>query len=1245
MRWVSTSDLERWADSQVSRLDFAHLIGRLICASATNISSFRFPSGDGGDLPGFDGHLIAKGGMFVPDGESIWEFGTGQDYKEKAEADYEKRKEQVTPELAAKVTFVFATLQKWARPKTTLHDWVQQKKSENYWKDVRFYDAVSIEKWLEDSPAVAATFARNDLKKLPETGIRGLSQFWEEYSKRTEPPITEQMLLCDRSEQADQIISDLSNPTGVILLAADSTEEALAFVVAAIRKSDKRFADYFASRLLILDTEDAVRAFAHWKNMIFLVGGQHSSLAGSLADTSLIVVAHGKDRAQGNYIVLPRQSSSALGRALEDGGFVGKDGYEFARQYGRSVTILARKRARAGARKPEWIDSGQRLIPALLAGAWDRHYDKDIALIAKLSGEEYYAYEEKLHPFIKLADSPVDREGAVWSIRAPVDAFVYLGSLVNPGHIERLAAAIRTVFSRDELEEEGSTFIDMSERRTKIYSSWLRDGLANTLLQIAVLGEQADLNLPKFHGQAFVNELISSLPGLSENHRLIESLGRQLPMLMEAAPGPLLQALELLLEGDGSKIRPIMEERDGWLTPIGRHTELLWALERIAWDESYFLKAIIILTKLAALDPGGKLGNRPINSLRAILLPWHPQTHAGLPLRQTALNKIVQVDAQVGWSLIAELLPKGHDSVLNTPRLSLREGIGAKEHALTNQDVFKFYDQIIEFAVRLSGSNSERWETLISVVGSVNPIHRRRISEGLREHFDGLPKENRRDLWGVLQEEINRNLKFGDQDWALSKEDLHDFMLILEEFKPESSVDRYLWLFNDWLPDVPEAKDDPRPAIEKRRKEALEDIVSQFGPMGIVELGLAAKLPFHVAGTFISLADRFDDIAAVLESLLARNDQTFLIPLIAGAYHRFTDEVTKFVAEVYSAKRINNDVLVKILVTLPDDREIWNFAGKFGPELDELYWRQKSFWFNSDSREDIVYAIERAIASRRSYAAIRLAHDKSNVLETSLLLKILDGVFHDLAADASKVDSMASYYVSKLLGAIERRDDVDIRNVAQIEYALLPLIDNDKRPLALHKMMATYPSFFVDVIKDVFKESSALPREPTEENRAKAKAGFSLLMSFRTVPGSREDKTIDLEQLRDWCNGAIALGAASDRKIITEQYVGHILAYAPSDSGDNEWPCKEVRILIEELESDEVERGLEVERHNMRGVYSKSPYEGGKQERALADVARRASVTSNQYPRTSAMLKRIAEDWEREASREDERAELMKMKD
>ena len=114
---------------------------------------------------------------------------------------------------------------------------------------------------------------------------------------------------------------------------------------------------------------------------------------------------------------------------------------------------------------------------------------------------------------------------------------------------------------------------------------------------------------------------------------------------------------------------------------------------------------------------------------------------------------------------------------------------------------------------------------------------------------------------------------------------------------------------------------------------------------------------------------------------------------------------------------------------------------------------------------------------------------------------------------------------------------------------------------------------------------------------------------------------------------------------MTAEYTGHVLAHAPADPSDEAWPHKTVRDLLEKLSSEEAERGLKIERFNMRGVYSKGLFEGGKQERGFAAQYRGWAAKCDSWPRTQRLLNEIAKEWDRHAEWEDSEARKDRMRD
>ena len=159
--------------------------------------------------------------------------------------------------------------------------------------------------------------------------------------------------------------------------------------------------------------------------------------------------------------------------------------------------------------------------------------------------------------------------------------------------------------------------------------------------------------------------------------------------------------------------------------------------------------------------------------------------------------------------------------------------------------------------------------------------------------------------------------------------------------------------------------------------------------------------------------------------------------------------------------------------------------------------------------------------------------------------------------------------------------------------------------ITLHKIMADDPASFVMIICDVFKPASGESREPTEDARRRASVGYRVLDSFHVLPGL-DGQELDVDKLREWVGTVRRLAQESDRAKIADEFIGHLFAYAPSDS-DGFWPHIAIRTTLEELQSDQIELGIQIERSNMRGVVTKAMYEGGGQERTLAEQARAQS--------------------------------------
>ncbi|WP_269227677.1 hypothetical protein [Flavobacterium eburneipallidum] len=94
MRLITTGEIENWADTIECKYYLPQLIRRLIIATIdfNSIKHLQFSYGEDINTGGYDGELLTESeNLFVPSGETVWEFGTTNNKKGKADEDYEKR--------------------------------------------------------------------------------------------------------------------------------------------------------------------------------------------------------------------------------------------------------------------------------------------------------------------------------------------------------------------------------------------------------------------------------------------------------------------------------------------------------------------------------------------------------------------------------------------------------------------------------------------------------------------------------------------------------------------------------------------------------------------------------------------------------------------------------------------------------------------------------------------------------------------------------------------------------------------------------------------------------------------------------------------------------------------------------------------------------------------------------------------------------------------------------------------------
>ena len=740
-----------------------------------------------------------------------------------------------------------------------------------------------------------------------------------------------------------------------------------------------------------------------------------------------------------------------------------------------------------------------------------------------------------------------------------------------------------------------------------------------------------------------VRELLARANG---DWRIWASIAHSLPLLAEAAPDVFVSAVEAGLAGDDSVIMKLFVEEPGPLFASSQHTGLLWSLETLAWSPDYLGRATLILAQLVNRDPGGRLSNRPEKTLRAIFLPWLPQTAATVEERLRVLDLLRQRDPGVAWTLMRQLLPEFYGVGTLTAKPRWREWV-PETNVVARREVFTVTKELLHRMLDDVALNGMRWEDLIGALASLPPEQHEAVVSRLGTIDPAqLQPADQAVIWNALRKLLSHHRSFPDAEWALPRQRLAPLAEVFERLTPSEAVAIYGWLFSD-NPDLAEGgKQDwteQEKSVAAARLHAVQAVHASSGLPGVLALLERIEGPFWLGITLGTSALVEPDEDMILEQNLvanARANAEFGRGFVVGRYQTcgfgWAEAKMNGPAKNWSARQRGD-----FLARLPSERATWDLMGRMDPETQHEYWPAMRPWgLKPDDVED---AVRKLLEHERPYDAVEVLSMKVGLkrdIPRTLIVEALELAMQTDPKMAMHSQSL-SFNVGRLLDALEPSDEVDANRIAKLEWAYLPLLRLQRSPRLLHQELGRNPSFFSEIIALVFRAEGAESLEVSKEQEAQARHGHDLLKSWHTVPGTSNTGVINVKELSEWACRARELTQANGRGRIGDQTIGEVLSGSPAGT-DGVWPAEPVRDIIENVASPDLELGFQIGCYNGRGVITKNLEEGGEQERQLTKrYEKYAETVRNCWPRSAAMLRRIADTYRTEARREDDHSELM----
>lgn len=751
---VTAADINDWTTRRrrEAQETLPLLVRRLIVASVFP-RHISMPAGDSILIGGWDGVLqVDKGNAFVPNGLSVWEFGTDHNIKGKADKEYQKRSRKAKGINKSRTAFVFATSRTFA----TRADWVSKKKPRAKWKQVRALNADDLEAWLEQCPPVHRWFARL-IGKRP-AGAWDLEQAWDNWRCSTRPPCNDQLAVGGRQSEIEELYRRLEGAPSVIRIIGESEEEAYAFTLGAlvqrgtfvprvlVVQDAKEWDELIESQqpLILIPTLTEQRSYGLAVERGHHVLSLESRQLSSAAEEGIDLRQAQREEQKAALIAMGLQEDAAKAVIEESRGYL-------------SVIRRHHRLAPRDRQRPRWAvaENAPVLVAAVLAGCWRSDNAADQAQISRLAGLPYEKLEEALHQIALADDPPIRLVGSVWQLISRQDAWALLSAFINAAVLDRFGQVVIEVFEevdpRFELPIEERWLANI-KGKVLSHSNQLREGLAEAMAMLGCFGDADCRNV----GAVVVRDRASGWVHHLMHDATVDrwiSVSGHLPQFAEAAPEVFLSGVEESLRAESPAVMSLFAEQGEWGGCL--HAGLLWALETISWDLDLLARVARVLAKLSRLDPGGRWANRPARSFTEIFLGWRPQTTATLDVRMAVLDGVLAAEPQSGWQLALSLLPERGGGISHPIRLpTFRIWAQKWKPGVTKGEYIRHIEAVTERLLRhVDHEPSNRWADLISAMPQLHQPLFDRVLEKLEGiQANGFTEESRKRMADVLRD-------------------------------------------------------------------------------------------------------------------------------------------------------------------------------------------------------------------------------------------------------------------------------------------------------------------------------------------------------------------------------------------------------------------------------------------------------------------------------------------------------------
>lgn len=488
---------------------------------------------------------------------------------------------------------------------------------------------------------------------------------------------------------------------------------------------------------------------------------------------------------------------------------------------------------------PDPITAIDLFIPTIaLIGAWKEDNEFDRKMIEQISGMEYSEFEAKARTMLSQNSEYLQLMNGNWKVCHKEELLNQCKNKLFDDSIGKLLEAVESILRQKSkcVASKMPYFIPVSGEYDN--SLELRGNLVKSLCWVKKnLSELSQCNQEKIE-----NNIYTLVSTLLQDAKWITwtSLRDCLQNLAELSPEAFLKEAERGIINNPTEIVNLFPPKSGELSGINYISNLLWALEILAWSPEYLVHSISVLGLLEALPyERTNWTNTPINSIVSILLPWYPQTMADLEKRKNALKCLKTDNPRVFWSTLKKLLPNKTRSTSGNPRPKYLKLEIPEEVKVTNAEAHECYVYLVELAVDTARNENEKLVELIDQLGYMYEPTLTDYLECLENSFEFGTDENTFEVWLKLRECMAR---IEPTEGKVIYKHLDRIQQLIEKMEPtDIRVKHREWyLGNRYLFDKGNYANRWK-MLEDKKLSAVKEIFDEYGSEEVERFGSAVK--------------------------------------------------------------------------------------------------------------------------------------------------------------------------------------------------------------------------------------------------------------------------------------------------------------------------------------------------------------------------------------------------------------------